>query len=123
MSHPPLTNTSSLKIAAAYYTAYVLSRLNSGTETSALKENLPAFICHPSRRKYVAERTLLLKGVGIGQGLVNIRERLGHFLVFYYNMITIVPVHFEVKYISDSLHVFISGPTEIYINLTTPRIG
>jgi hypothetical protein len=71
----------------------------------------------------VAERTLLLKGVGIGQDLVNIRERLGHFLVFYYNMITIVPVHFEVKYISDSLHVFISGPTEIYNNLTTPRIG
>jgi hypothetical protein len=33
---------------------YVLSRLNSGTETPALKENLQAFICHPSRRKYVA---------------------------------------------------------------------
>jgi hypothetical protein len=40
---------------------------------------IPALVC-------VAERPLLFRGVGTGQGLVDIRERLVHLVVFHYNM-------------------------------------
>jgi hypothetical protein len=44
-------------------------------------------------------------------GLVDIKERLVHLLVFYYNMVKIVTFQFEVDYIYQILYMF------VYLNI------